>query len=131
MTPLPVLRFVVKTAGVVPGRRRRWKRQRDFLQPRLLLQKLQVFHGSAAAEVQQDHRQKLLGVPVPFVLPDSYESIDDFVKMEPVPKFDNGEKAGKRGDVLHLVRRLNLDFWSSVWHNGLRTSQVMAYCLVT
>ena len=68
---------------------------------------------------------------IPFVLPDSYESIDDFVKMEPIPKFDNGEKAGKRGDVLHLVRRLNLDFWSSVWHNGLRTSQVMAYCLVT
>ena len=126
MASVFVLRFVMKAAGVIPSCRRRGERQRTALRPKLLLQKLQVLHGAAAAEVQQDHRQDVLGIPVPLLLSDSYGSIDDFRKMKSVPKFDDGEKPGKGGDVLHLVRRFDLDFRESVWHNSLCTSQVMA-----
>ena len=90
-----------------------------------------MFHGATAAEVQQNQRQKLLGVRVAFVLSDAYGSIDDLRKLKLVPKLDYGEKTGKGRDVLHLVRRSNLDFWLSVWHNLLCTSQVMAFCWLT
>ena len=43
------------------------------------------------------------------------------------PKFDSREKTGEGSNVLYLVRRSNLDFGVSVWHNYLRTSQVIAY----
>ena len=90
-----------------------------------------LFHGAAAAEVQQNQRQKLLGVRVAFVLSDAYGSIDDSRQFELVPKLDYGEKTGKGRNVLHLVCRSNLDFWLSVWHNLFCTSQVMAFCLAT
>ena len=117
-----VLRFVMKAAGVIPRCRRRGKWQKTALRPKLFLQKLQVLHSTTTAEVQQDHRQDLLGVPVPFALSDSYGSVDDFKKMKSVPKFDDREKTGKGGNVLHLVRRLDLDFRESVWHNYRCTS---------
>ncbi len=56
--------------------------------------KLQVFHGPAAAEVQQDHRQ-LLGVPVPlsFLIP---MKVSMRLRQDGADsKVHNGEKAGK------------------------------------
>ena len=80
---------------------------------------------------QQDQRQNLLGVCVDFALSDAYGNIDDLRKLKLVSKFDYGKKTGKGGNILHLVRRSNLDFGLSVWHNYLYTSQVMAFCLAT
>ena len=86
-----VLRFVMEATGVIPCRCRRRKRQRETLHPKLLLQKFQMFHGAAAAEVQQNQRQKLLGVRVAFILSDAYGSIDELRKLELIPKFDYGK----------------------------------------
>ena len=58
-------------------------------------------------------------------------SIDDLRKLKLVPKFDDGKETGKGRNVLHLVRRFNLDFGLSVWHNCLCTLLVMAFYLAT